>query len=444
MSELKLVDGSRIAVIGGGPAGSLFSCFVLEMAERIGLRLKVDVYDPRKFELLGPKGCNMCGGIISETLVQNLATEGISLSHELVQRGIDSYILHTDVGSVKLEAPLAEKRIAAIFRGAGPRDAGELKWKSFDEHLKSLAVALGASWIDTRVREITNDSDLPCIKRPGEITSTYDLVVIAVGVNTTILKLFEDLGIGYERPQVAKTLIREYYLGEERVGQSIGSSMHVFLLDVPGLAFGAIIPKGDYVTLALIGDNVDNRCADTLTSSAQVKSVMPPGWDQSRVSCQCSPSMNVRGAKHPFADRFLFIGDCGVTRLYKDGIGAAYRTARTAARVAVFEGVSESDFRNYYLPVCRAISRDNRIGRLTFLLVGFVQHFKLLRSILLRIVAREQSRTNGIKRMSGVLWDLFSGSALYLEIFKRFIHPSLWYAFLRSSVLSVWFRINAR
>jgi hypothetical protein len=150
--------------------------------------------------------------------------------------------------------------------------------------------------------------------------------------------------------------------------------------------------------------------------------------------------MNVRGAKHPFADRFLFIGDCGVTRLYKDGIGAAYRTARTAARVVIFEGISESDFRNYYLPVCRAISKDNQIGRLTFLLVGFVQHFKLLRSILLRMVAREQSRTSGVKRMSGVLWDLFSGSALYLEIFKRFIHPSLWYAFLRSSVLSVWFR----
>ena len=45
----------------------------------------------------------MCGGIISETLVQTLATEGIELPPNVVQRGVDSYFLHMDVGSVKIE-----------------------------------------------------------------------------------------------------------------------------------------------------------------------------------------------------------------------------------------------------------------------------------------------------------------------------------------------------
>ena len=54
------------------------------------------------------------------------------------------------------------------------------------------------------------------------------------------------------------------------------------------------------------------------------------------------------------------IGDCGVTRLNKDGIGAAYRTAKAAARTAIFEGVSAEDFRKHYWPVCQAISGDNR------------------------------------------------------------------------------------
>ena len=41
-SHLKLTDGSRIAVIGGGPAGSLFSYYVFGLADTIGLELDLD------------------------------------------------------------------------------------------------------------------------------------------------------------------------------------------------------------------------------------------------------------------------------------------------------------------------------------------------------------------------------------------------------------------
>lgn len=95
-SQPQLDDGSRVAVMGGGPAGSFFSYFLLQMARRTGLRVDVDIYEPRDFFATGPKGCNMCGGIISESLVQNLAAEGINLPASVVQRGIDSYLLHMD------------------------------------------------------------------------------------------------------------------------------------------------------------------------------------------------------------------------------------------------------------------------------------------------------------------------------------------------------------
>ena len=71
--ELFLDSGDRIGVIGGGPAGSFFSFYVLDMATRMGIDLQVDVYEPRDFSLPAPQGCNMCGGIVSETLVQNLS-----------------------------------------------------------------------------------------------------------------------------------------------------------------------------------------------------------------------------------------------------------------------------------------------------------------------------------------------------------------------------------
>src|SRR3990172_5373085 len=101
-----LENGSRVAVIGGGPAGSLFACFLLTFARRANLDIAVDIYEPRDFTKPGPIGCNMCGGIISETLVQALAVEGIDLPSTVVQRGIDSYVLHTEEVSVKIDTPL--------------------------------------------------------------------------------------------------------------------------------------------------------------------------------------------------------------------------------------------------------------------------------------------------------------------------------------------------
>src|SRR3990172_5485854 len=83
--ESALRDGSRIAVLGGGPAGSLFATFAFDMAARAGLRIEVDIYEPRSFEQAGPVGCNMCGGIVSETLVRNLASDGLSLASNVVQ-----------------------------------------------------------------------------------------------------------------------------------------------------------------------------------------------------------------------------------------------------------------------------------------------------------------------------------------------------------------------
>src|SRR3990172_7082366 len=100
MKDFELRDGARVAVIGGGPAVSFFACFLLDMAARTGLDLSVDVFDPKDFSRPGPTSCNHCGGIVSESLVQALALEGINLPGDVVQRGIDSYVLHMDVGDV--------------------------------------------------------------------------------------------------------------------------------------------------------------------------------------------------------------------------------------------------------------------------------------------------------------------------------------------------------
>jgi flavin-dependent dehydrogenase len=172
-SGLQLDDGSQIAVIGGGPAGSFFSYFLLDMAERVGIDIQVDIYEPKVFSRPGPDGCNHCGGVVHESLVQILATEGIILPPTVVQRGIDSHMLHMGVGSVNIETPLDEKRIGTVYRGAGPRRGKERKWRSLDGHLLSLAVEKGANAVPERVAEVSWNDKRPQIKTRDRSPQTY-------------------------------------------------------------------------------------------------------------------------------------------------------------------------------------------------------------------------------------------------------------------------------
>lgn len=235
---------------------------------------------------------------------------------------------------------------------------------------------------------------------------------------------------------MTKTLIREYRLGERAIRDTLGTSMHVFLLNLPRLEFAALIPKGDYVTMCLLGEGIDNALGDAFAGTPEVQAVMPPGWQASERSCQCLPHINIQGVEKPYADRLLFIGDCGVTRLYKDGIGAAYRTAKSAARAAVFGGISEAAFRRQYWPVCRTIANDNMLGKLTFRLTKRVQQSRGLRRAILRAAQAEQHKPGEDRPLSGILWDLFSGSAPYRQIFGRMLHPELLWRLVRSTVAS--------
>ncbi len=127
----------------------------------------------------------------------------------------------------------------------------------------------------------------------------------------------------------------------------------------------------------------------------------------------------------PFMDRVVLVGDCGVTRLYKDGIGAAYRTAKAAARAAVFNGVAAEDFRREYWPVYRAIARDNRYGMLVFRLVHVTKSLPVLLEAVVGVVATEQTATRRPRQMSEALWDLFTGSTPYTDIARRAFDPRL-------------------
>lgn len=419
---LELVDGSRVGVVGGGPAGSFFSFFLLRMAESIGLDVALDVYEPRFFNHRGPAGCNHCGGIISESLVQMLATEGINLPPTVVQQGIDSYVLHTDQGDVRIQAPRDEKRIAAVYRGNGPRESEPSDIAGFDRHLLDLTTSSGAKVVRSMAREITWHGGRPRITSTDGSSQDYDLLVMAAGVNSRALDLFRNAAPQFKPPETQRTFICEFRLGPDTIREWFGTSMHVFLLDIPRLVFAAIIPKGDFVTLCLLGDDLDQQLVESFLDSPDVKrcfpgSVVPP------LACHCFPHINVEAAVQPFGDRIVWVGDGGVARLYKDGIGSAYRTAKAAAKTAVFHGISTDDFRKHFWPACRSLDVDNSIAKVVFGVTHLIQRTRFIRRGVVRMTAREQARKDSPKRMSSVLWDTFTGSAPYRDILLRTMNP---------------------
>lgn len=431
---IELQSGARVCVVGGGPAGSFFTYFFLDLASRLGIEVELDNIEAKDFKCLGPAGCNHCGGIISESLVQLLSAEGISFPSNVIRRGIDSYVMHTETGRVKIDTPLQEKRIGSVFRGSGPLKSELADWASFDNYLQELCIKKGANIIEDKVTEIIFQDSFPIIKTKKNFQKSYDLVVAAVGLDNKSLGLLKAANVNYEAPSTTKTYISEFYLGQDMVSQYFGNSMHVFLMDIPNLEFGALIPKDHYITLVLLGSEISKELVQEFLNSDEVKSCFPPGQDLANlVKCQCYPKINIKTAKFMYGDRFVTIGDSATSKLYKNGIGAAYITSKAAANVSLFHGVSARQFEKYYLPVCKSLQFDNSIGKVVFFVTRVIKKSTILKKAVIKTVVAEQKRDGNKRHMSTVLWDTFTGSASYREIFLRTLKP----AFLSSLIWNI-------
>jgi len=74
--------------------------------------------------------------------------------------------------------------------------------------------------------------------------------------------------------------------------------------------------------------------------------------------------------------------------------------------------------------LCKKVDSDNQIGKLVFAIGSLVQRARFARRGVLRMTTNEQQNPKVRPRMSEVLWDLFSGSAPYREVFLRTLHPA--------------------
>src|SRR3990172_8731686 len=165
-----LGNGSRVAVLGGGPAGSFFAMYLLRYAAVARVDLHVDIFEWRSFSDLGPKGCNRCAGILSASMLRNLKELELNVPEEVVRSHIASYHLHSPFGIIDIANPDPSAEIYSVFRGAGPL-YNSVKLPGFDGFLLEKAVEWGAGLVRRRVDAV--DLALSLKTAHGRMTLWY-------------------------------------------------------------------------------------------------------------------------------------------------------------------------------------------------------------------------------------------------------------------------------
>ncbi len=236
MKNLILKDGSKVAIIGGGPAGSFFAHFAQKWSFEKGIEVSTTIFDGKDFSQRGPQGCNLCAGVIAESLNQKLKEEGIFLPEKRIINRVEGYCLHMDGEKLLLSCEENEKNtIATVFRGNGPRYSTFPDTISFDDFLLSWAQDKGANVIAQPVQDIelaANRSEPLTIhygKRGNIQKFEADLVIGAFGVNTHLMKKIENLGFGYKPPSTILAYQAELKLGKKKVLEYFGNTIHVYM-----------------------------------------------------------------------------------------------------------------------------------------------------------------------------------------------------------------------
>jgi len=210
-------------------------------------------------------------------------------------------------------------------------------------------------------------------------------------------------------------------------------SVHIFFENPAGLVFGALIPKGRYANLSLLGHGLPADAVNQFLDAHGLKTLIPEGI---HLLCGCNPSVAVSLAKGFFADRLVVVGDAAITKLYKDGIGSAFITAEAAARTAIQRGISRQDFSAGYQSVCLRIAADNSYGRLLFRLWSLTFHTPSLRKALIQLIMDEVNQFIDNPVHTRVLWGVFTGDESYRLLFWMLLSLPALRNFLQSALVS--------
>jgi NADH dehydrogenase len=411
----KLASGSRVAIVGGGPAGCFFALYLNHSAREHGIRPDITIYESRDFSGYGPKGCKGCAGILSSSLLESLAEIELALPDEVIQQRIDGYNILSPYTSITMSNPDKDAQVVSVFRGCGPRTCHGPRPIGFDGWLLAETQKRGVLIEERPVDRIRAGWPMQ-LGVAGEIRD-YDLIVMATGVNAKPVLLE---GLNYIPPKTQTMTQDELQVETTRIHPFPDNVAHAFLIPRSGLIAGCFVPKGSFLNVSVL-----NKTEQPISVSEFLKNEIVQNTLQDRYErvCGCSPKVVIGSARRYYADGFVAVGDAAVSRLYKDGIGSALRTAREAARIAAHHGFSRQAFRRHYQPFCRRINRDNRWGKALFLINDTIKDSRTFLWMQHRLIGDEQITGRGPRPFTKAVWGMFTGSYSYRSITRMTLSP---------------------
>ncbi len=464
-NRLRLTNGSRIGVIGGGPAGAFFAIHLLNRARALGLDLSLHIFERRRSDATASqcpganwKGCNYCAGGLSPKLIETLEEMGLAVPESIVQGKVRSITIEGHWKNIEFHVP-DDRKMLAVYRGSRPTGRPDSR-ASFDSFLLDEAIRAGAHLAGA---EITG-ADFTPAGRPllGHQTSTgtqwteLDFVVFASGVNEMascvhhgipLLDTIRRLMPAFVPPGLRRTLIFELE-ADPHLLTSLDGQVHFpeYGSRMLRLEMCSIIPKRGFITVVLVGGSVDQartkvdyqRILGHFLELPHIHRLLAR-CDHTRMACFCNPSMVVGTARHPFTDRVAVVGDLATTRLYKDGILSACQTARALADTALEAGIDARSLAQGYLPAIERFRRDNRFAAVVFRLHRIFFSSPMLSRVLYQAVITERKNSwRGERRLKRLLWQIASGDAQYEDIFYSAIHPTtVWLVFTNGWLLTL-------
>ena len=318
----------------------------------------------------------------------------------------------------------------AVYRGNGPLYSTHTESHSFDDFLLQNVIKQGVNVIPESVLDINFPSSLD-----SPVTLTYgksgqhhsmeaDLVVGAFGINSNMANKVEDLGFGYKPPKTIRTCQMEIPLDPAFIKDSFKDNIQVFALGIEPFRFASMVPKGNYVTVSLVGsrDLTSNDLIDFLNHRT-VRKKLPHDWEMPEKFCMCLPKIVLSHSKNPFTDRLVLVGDASISRIFKNGLESAYITSQLAVRAAFEYGISSDDFaRHYYKPARKLLAMDNKLGAVILAISDFVTSQNWL--VKARLSYVEDKRGSWIaNHLNTLLWNMVTGDAPYHKILVQALNP---------------------
>jgi flavin-dependent dehydrogenase len=460
---MRLQHGSKVVVLGGGPAGALFAIHLLGQSRQAGVDVAVTIVEKKAVQPSGalpnnPRGCNYCAGIISPRLHNALDKIGISLPEKLICEEFGHIWIHGLWKNFPLKLAPGQ-RMYSLFRGSLPHDRQD-RTTGLDGFLLNEARTRGAAVMAGEAVDIRYaPSKKPYVRvataSRKEIGIEADFLAIATGISpfkditteeNSIFGAFRRINPGFTPPRVRPALIFELKPGRAYLKKYMNKEIYFIVSGSKKLRLDhiSLVPKGDYLTVAMVGDRIDRasfpedtqKIIHDFLSLSHCRAILPHITPHNTpVACSCTPFMVTTPAKGAICDRMAVVGDALGSRLYRDGIFSAFIGAEALAKTVIHRGVDKKSLSNGYEHVIKWLKIDSRYAERVIGCIQTVLKSPFLSRILYQTFATEMKNKSREQRPLGqALLELGSGGTDYAHVYNSLIRLPVLLSILRGTV----------